>query len=224
MKKQYALPASVALGAHVLLLFGFTPPDRTRHLGPPDRDPLPPSDPIEIVTYQPERDRATTSDFASPARGTPQPVWQPDDAGPSQSPVTVPRPPMPDGPVRITTGPIDPSQLIPGDPDGDPIGTHGPMIVDRDGLDNNPQALVQTSPTYPYEARRGGLGGQVLVEFVVDEHGEVIHARVVRSDAQIFDQPALQAVAHWRFQPGRKDGRAVRFRMSVPLVFNVSEN
>jgi protein TonB len=45
----------------------------------------------------------------------------------------------------------------------------------------------------------------------------------VRSSAQVFDEPTLRAVARWKFEPGRKDGRAVRFRMSVPVVFNVHD-
>jgi outer membrane biosynthesis protein TonB len=36
-----------------------------------------------------------------------------------------------------------------------------------------------------------------------------------------FIESVLQAVARWKFEPGRIAGRIVRFRMSVPLVFAI---
>jgi TonB family protein len=38
-----------------------------------------------------------------------------------------------------------------------------------------------------------------------------------------FEEAALHAVARWKFEPGSKHGRRVRFHMSVPLVFRISE-
>jgi periplasmic protein TonB len=63
----------------------------------------------------------------------------------------------------------------------------------------------------------------VVVEFIVDERGRVIEPRVVRSTNRIFDDATLQAVAKWQFEPGRRDGKIVRFRMSAPVVFSLNE-
>jgi protein TonB len=46
----------------------------------------------------------------------------------------------------------------------------------------------------------------------------------VRSSDRIFEEAALRAVARWKFEPGRRDGRIVRFKMSVPIVFRLDEN
>ena len=36
---------------------------------------------------------------------------------------------------------------------------------------------------------------------------------------------AVRAVSKWKFKPGRRGGKAVNTRMSVPIVFNLdSEN
>jgi outer membrane biosynthesis protein TonB len=36
-----------------------------------------------------------------------------------------------------------------------------------------------------------------------------------------FADAALRAVARWKFEPGLKNGRHVRFRMSVPIMFRI---
>ena len=60
------------------------------------------------------------------------------------------------------------------------------------------------------------------MEFVVDEAGRVLDPHVVRSNDPVFEAPTLRAVAKWRFEPGRKNGQVVRFRMSVPVAFAVN--
>jgi protein TonB len=79
------------------------------------------------------------------------------------------------------------------------------------------------APIFPHEARSSGMNGEVLVEFVVDESGRVHDPRVVRASSPIFEPATLQAVAKWRFEPGKSHGRVVRFRMAVPVIFNVQE-
>jgi protein TonB len=88
-------------------------------------------------------------------------------------------------------------------------------------LDSPPRASLQTPPAYPPNARATGLAGEVWVEFAVDESGRVLHPRVVRSNDPVFDEPTLRAVAKWRFEPGRKGGRPVSFRMRVPVSYRL---
>ena len=47
--------------------------------------------------------------------------------------------------------------------------------------------------------------------------------RVVSSSDRVFEENALRAVAKWQFEPGRRNGQVVRFRMSVPIVFKLNE-
>ena len=92
-----------------------------------------------------------------------------------------------------------------------------------DGLDNTPRTRFQPAPHYPPSARSTGLTGEVLVEFTVDESGRVLDPHIVRSSDRMFEEPSLRAVAKWQFEPGRSGGRIVRFRMAVPVVFNLNE-
>jgi protein TonB len=117
---------------------------------------------------------------------------------------------------------------IQGDPKGlaDSIGAAiggAPKILSATELDNTPRTRYQPAPTYPTRAKMDGLTGSVEVSFVVNEFGEVRNVRVIASSDPIFVEETLKAVARWRFEPGRKEGRPVAFRMRQPLSFNLDE-
>jgi protein TonB len=211
---------AASLGAHALLLFGFVP---SAHPLPPIVDDPPEVPPMAVRLYRedpeiiPENgDGARRDEPSTPVPSLPEPPVSPR----SQIDVEMRRPPDVsvdyDGP-RLTRIPAAWS------PAGEKIGSGGPPVLPAHLLDNPPHATYRAAPAYPFEARRTGLSGEVVVEFVVNERGEVLVPSVVRSSAQVFDEPTLRAVARWKFEPGRKDGRPVRFRMSVPVVFNVHE-
>lgn len=133
--------------------------------------------------------------------------------------------PCPFNPVKVEATKVGVTHIQPG-PVGVPHSMEDGVRVDdgilrMDQLDRIPRALAQVSPLYPAEARRVGAAGEVLVEFTVGTTGKVVAARVVESSNHLFDAAAVQAVRKWRFEPGRKQGRAVRFSMVVPLVFRL---
>ena len=90
-------------------------------------------------------------------------------------------------------------------------------------LDQQPVARVRQAPTYPYDMRRAGINGTVVVEFIINTDGDVIQSQIVRSSHREFEMPALQAVQKWKFKPGRKGGRVVNVRASQLLEFNATE-
>lgn len=65
------------------------------------------------------------------------------------------------------------------------------------------------------------IEGTVVIEFLVDESGSVCRTAVLRATNPGFEEAALRAVARWIFKSGYKDGRRVRFRMSVPVIFRI---
>lgn len=89
-----------------------------------------------------------------------------------------------------------------------------------DRLDAPPKSIRRPPPLYPYNAAKAGLNGKVLVEFIVDQKGEVINPHVVRSNNPWFERPALDAILTWKFEPGRKGGRPVNVRATQLLEFN----
>ncbi len=86
-------------------------------------------------------------------------------------------------------------------------------------LDQPPKAVHQPAPEFPAELRRRKTEGSVSVLFIVDRGGRVENPIVQKSSHPALEQPALQAVRRWRFEPGRRNGQAVPFRMRVPISF-----
>ncbi len=85
-------------------------------------------------------------------------------------------------------------------------------------LDQKPRPVFQPSPNLSPKLRRR-TPGTVYVIFIVDESGRVVQPRVQRSSDPIFERPALNAIKRWRFEPGKRGGEPVRFRMRVPITF-----
>lgn len=85
-------------------------------------------------------------------------------------------------------------------------------------LDQKPRVIYQPSPALTPEVREKAPG-TVYVIFVVNPQGRVEDPKVQRSDDPVFERPALAAVKQWKFEPGQRAGKAVRFRMRVPITF-----
>ncbi len=95
-------------------------------------------------------------------------------------------------------------------------------IYDLSLLDRAPQARAQVRPAYPVQMRRDGIGGRVVVNFVVDTEGAVRNAKVEESTRSEFEAAAIEALSQWKFSPPVKGGNKVNARVSVPVVFSIN--
>ena len=86
-------------------------------------------------------------------------------------------------------------------------------------LDQAPRVVSQPAPQYPSALRAQKARGTVHVLFVVDRDGRVVKPLVQKSTHSAFERPALDAVRQWRFEPGKRNGKAVQFRMRIPITF-----
>jgi protein TonB len=112
---------------------------------------------------------------------------------------------------------------------GGRLGGSGGSDADRDkdadavfslaDLDQAPKVVSQPPPQYPADMRSQKARGTVYVLFVVDRNGRVMKPQVQKSTHTAFERPALEAVRQWRFDPGKRSGQAVQFRMRVPITF-----
>ena len=113
--------------------------------------------------------------------------------------------------------PLSSSQLPPVDM---PLITD-PTWYEARQLDVFPRALSAVRPAYPELGEKAGLNGEVTIELLVDESGQVHTAGVVRAIPEgYFDAAAVSALLATRFVPGQKDGRAVRSRVVVKVMFS----
>ena len=83
-----------------------------------------------------------------------------------------------------------------------------------------PRKIVDVSPVYPTLGRQSRAEGIVVLEVVIDEHGDVTSTRVLRSVA-LLDQAAVEAVRRWRFAPARLNGEAIPVVMTVTVNFTL---
>jgi protein TonB len=73
---------------------------------------------------------------------------------------------------------------------------------------------------YPAVARRTGVEGKVLVQFVVGKDGSISEVKVLRGIGAGCDEEAvrvMQKAPNWT--PGKQRGKPVRQRCIVPIVF-----
>ena len=104
-------------------------------------------------------------------------------------------------------------------------------------LDVKPQFLNSSDPRtfmerwvypylkYPKYAADNGIQGRVLVEFIVDEKGEVRDARVVRGIHTSLDEEALRVVsASPKWRPGRHRGKKVKVAITVSVEFRLEKD
>ncbi len=80
-------------------------------------------------------------------------------------------------------------------------------------------ASIMEEIKYPELARRAKIEGRVIVEFVVDENGNVLNPRVIRGIGGGCDEEALRVVKKAKFIPGLQRGMPVKVRYNLPVTF-----
>jgi len=215
MKRRFAIPAAIALTAHALLFVGSGKPPAPAENIPV---PLPPEDTKQIVQLVDK---------------TPPPPSDDEDNTGDRSVVKLPPGTIEVPPIAVPTGPHIEQAYVPSAP-GDATkldpnmqlgrfrGDGGTKLLTPAMLDAKPRTRFQKAPVYPHSMKVAGTSGTVWVEFMVDETGRVHDVRVIKSEHPDFDEATILAVSEWRFEPGTRNHIPVRFRMSIPVVFNLT--
>lgn len=95
-------------------------------------------------------------------------------------------------------------------------------VEDHPELIGGLQAL-QAQIDYPERARRAGIEGQVIVQFIVNENGNVEDTEVIRGVHPLLDEAAMEGIRrHAEFRPGKQRGQPVRVQFSLPIVFRLN--
>ncbi len=82
-------------------------------------------------------------------------------------------------------------------------------------------AAIQKKINYPPIAKKAGVEGRVIVQFVVNEAGNVVDPVVVRGIGAGCDEEAIRAVSEAKFTPGKQRGKPVKVKMSLPITFKL---
>ncbi len=146
-------------------------------------------------------------------------------------------------PVPVPDAEINPEQTIAtqeemastapiGEGDGSgPVEIEQDIKIEEDGpppdfvpVEKQPQPLPGNAPppVYPEIARRAGVEGTVWVKIWVDKEGNPKKAQVLKSDAELFNQPAIDAAMRWKFTPAIMNNGPVSVWVSIPFKFKLN--
>jgi periplasmic protein TonB len=83
-----------------------------------------------------------------------------------------------------------------------------------------PKKIADVTPTYPTIAQAAHVKGMVILEAVIDVHGNVTSVQVLRS-VPLLDQAAVDAVRQWRYTPARLNGQPVPVVVTITINFSM---
>ena len=81
-----------------------------------------------------------------------------------------------------------------------------------------PRQTYNVDPVYPPLARQARVSGTVVVDALIDEHGNVVEVRVVSGHPLLVDA-ALKAVGQWKYEPTTLNGKPVSVELQVQVHF-----
>jgi protein TonB len=84
-----------------------------------------------------------------------------------------------------------------------------------------PRLLFGPAPDYPPLARMSHLSGMVIIEAIIDEHGDVKGMRAI-SGHPLLIPAAMSAVSKRKYEPTVLDGQPTPIELRVEVSFSFS--
>ena len=117
--------------------------------------------------------------------------------------------------ARSSPLPDDVPPIDPGPSSGSAIEAFEPKV-----LSLMPVPTVQVRPIYPLDLRKAHLSGEVVVDFIVTTHGNVVRAFAIGAANKEFADAAVSAVSKWKFKPGKIGSPCWSIpHMQVPIAY-----
>ena len=83
--------------------------------------------------------------------------------------------------------------------------------------------FIAENVKYPEEAYSKGIEGRVLVQFIIEKDGSVTNVKVIKKVNDAIDAEAVRVVkAMPKWKPGKQNGREVRVKYTIPVIFRLS--
>jgi protein TonB len=100
------------------------------------------------------------------------------------------------------------------------VKPNGPVRVG--GHVRQPKVIVQVLPKYPVLARETHVQGQVRIDAVLDEQGNVVEMKIVSGHPLLY-QAALDALKQWKYEPTYLNDRPIAVRLIVTINFQLGQ-
>jgi TonB family protein len=167
-------------------------------------------------------------------RASPVPIFEPDDDAlpePAQVPgggafvdPTPPPPPPPSSTLAERPASAEPVSVPPATPAAarptPALPGEAPPVRVGDAI-AEPRKTRHVNPVYPQQAIQARIQGVVILECTIDREGRVAEVRVLRG-VPLLNEPAIEAVRQWEYEPTLLNGVAVPVRMTVTVNFKLS--
>lgn len=83
--------------------------------------------------------------------------------------------------------------------------------------------ILRDNLTYPREAREIGISGKVVINFIVDEEGNIVQAKIVKHVAGGCDEEALRVIKLMpKWNPGKMAGKPVKTSFNQVINFQIN--
>jgi TonB family protein len=97
----------------------------------------------------------------------------------------------------------------------------GPRMFAQAESSVAPEAKKTVSPEHPAALVEQKVEGEAQIECLVGSDGKVGEVKVLSASRPEFGEAAAVAVRQWEFKPGRKDGKAIAMRVTIPFTFQL---
>lgn len=98
------------------------------------------------------------------------------------------------------------------------LGQEGKSDADKE---ITPVPIHRVNPDYPESAKREKREGNVVVRVEIDVEGNIASAKILVGDGEDLNAAALNAANGWRFEPVKKDGKAIAASAVIPFQFKL---
>jgi len=94
----------------------------------------------------------------------------------------------------------------------------GPPLKSKGQL-SGPVPLQKMDPKYPPDLIKQHVEGQVILYAIIGKDGAVRNIQLVHSIEPELDKDAMEALSHWKFRPGTRDGAPVELEAVIYIPF-----
>ena len=144
-----------------------------------------------------------------------------------------------DNPQELAEGQKEKRPAVPSTQDNRPAGTITTSVPEVPTDDNHLFQVVEYMPEfpggmqgcldfiqkemcYPEEAKKAGIQGRVVLQFIIEKDGMPAQPRIVRSVHPLLDKEALRIIRQMpKWTPGKQDGRLQRVLYTLPVSFRL---
>ena len=101
------------------------------------------------------------------------------------------------------------------------IANSGIVAFELSGLDKIPRRLNNVKIKYPADMLRRGIEGEVRLNVIIDEQGNLEVESVASSTDKKFETSAIASASKFKYEIPLRDGKPVRARFVLPIPFKI---